>query len=65
MSDNHALEKDLARTRSSKRGRLTIDERVEDGHGTVGDTSVGVDLLQDCVIVRHGPRNHVCGARSR
>lgn len=24
-----------------------IDEGVEDGHGTVGDTSVGVDLLED------------------
>lgn len=29
----------------------TVDERVEDGHGTVGDTSVGVDLLQDLVDV--------------
>lgn len=27
---------------------LTVDERVQDGHGTVGDTSVGVDLLEDC-----------------
>lgn len=27
----------------------TVDERVQDGHGTVGDTSVGVDLLEDCV----------------
>lgn len=26
-----------------------VDERVQDGHGTVGDTSVGVDLLEDCV----------------
>ena len=25
----------------------TIDERVQDGHGTVGNTSVGVDLLED------------------
>lgn len=24
-----------------------VHERVEDGHGTVGDTSVGVDLLED------------------
>jgi hypothetical protein len=24
-----------------------VDERVEDGHGLVGDTSVRVDLLQD------------------
>ena len=27
--------------------RHTVDERVQDRHGTVGDTSVGVDLLQD------------------
>ena len=26
---------------------LTVDEGVEDGHGTVGDTGVGVDLLED------------------
>ena len=25
-----------------------VDERVQDGHGAVGDTSVGVDLLEDC-----------------
>ena len=25
-----------------------VDEGVEDGHGAVGDTSVGVDLLEDC-----------------
>ena len=24
-----------------------VDERVQDRHGTVGDTSVGVDLLED------------------
>lgn len=24
-----------------------VDERVQDRHGTVGDTSVGVNLLQD------------------
>lgn len=24
-----------------------VHEGVEDGHGTVGDTSVGVDLLED------------------
>lgn len=29
-----------------------VDKRVQDGHGTVGDTSVGVDLLQDSVDVR-------------
>lgn len=26
---------------------LTIDERVQDGHGTVGDTGVRVNLLED------------------
>lgn len=25
-----------------------VDEGVQDGHGTVGDTSVRVDLLEDC-----------------
>ena len=29
-----------------------VDERVQDGHGAVGDTSVGVDLLEDCGRVR-------------
>ena len=29
--------------------RTVVDERVEDGHRLVGDTSVGVDLLQDCM----------------
>lgn len=28
--------------------RHTVDEGVQDGHGTGGDTSVGVDLLEDC-----------------
>jgi hypothetical protein len=28
------------------------NERVQDGHGLVGDTSVGVDLLEDLVDVR-------------
>jgi hypothetical protein len=28
-----------------------VDEGVQDGHGTVGDTSVGVDLLEDLVDV--------------
>lgn len=28
----------------------TVHERIEDGHGTVGDTSVGVDLLEDCKV---------------
>src|SRR6478752_3054105 len=27
--------------------RHTVDKRVQDGHGTVGDTSVRVDLLED------------------
>ncbi len=40
---------DVHRTGGSG-GELTIDEGVEDGHGTVGDTSVGVDLLQDCQV---------------
>ena len=26
----------------------TVDERVKDGHGTVGNTSVWVNLLEDC-----------------
>jgi hypothetical protein len=26
----------------------TVDEGVQDGHGTVGDTGVWVDLLEDC-----------------
>lgn len=30
------------------KGKLTVDEGVQDGHGTVGDTSVRVDLLEDC-----------------
>jgi hypothetical protein len=31
---------------------LTVDEGVQDGHGTVGDTGVGVNLLEDLVDVR-------------
>jgi hypothetical protein len=27
--------------------KLTVDKRVQDGHGTVGDTGVRVDLLED------------------
>lgn len=27
--------------------QLTVDEGVQDGHGSVGDTGVGVDLLED------------------
>ena len=29
-----------------------VDERVHDGHSLLGDTSIGVDLLQDLVDVR-------------
>jgi len=29
-----------------------VDETVEDGHRLVGDTSIGVDLLEDLVDVR-------------
>jgi hypothetical protein len=29
-----------------------VNEGVQDGHGLVGDTSIGVDLLQDLVDVR-------------
>ena len=32
---------------SNRSSRHTVDEGVKDGHGAVGDTSVGVDLLQD------------------
>lgn len=34
-----------------KRRKLTIDEGVQDGHGTVGDTSIGVDLLENCGVL--------------
>lgn len=32
-------------------GAHTVDEGVQDGHGTVGDTGVGVNLLEDLVDV--------------
>ena len=32
-------------------GLLTVDERVEDAHGAVGDTGVRVDLLEDYATV--------------
>jgi hypothetical protein len=35
---------DVDETRGNAR---TIDEGVEDGHGAVGDTSVGMHLLED------------------
>ena len=31
-----------------RRGVLTVDERVENAHGPVADTSVGVNLLENC-----------------
>jgi hypothetical protein len=30
-----------------------IDKRVQDGHGTVGDTSIGVHLLENCHKLVH------------
>ena len=45
----------IAKKRESEadRGEMhTVDERVQDRHGTVGDTSVGVNLLEDLVDVR-------------
>ena len=30
-----------------RRSKLTVDEGVQDGHGAVGDTGVGVHLLED------------------
>jgi hypothetical protein len=33
-----------------------VDERVEDEHGLVRDTGVGVDLLEDLVDVRRAAR---------
>jgi hypothetical protein len=43
------------KTARARTGRLSgnaledvVDEGVQDGHRLVGDTSVGVDLLQDC-----------------
>ena len=38
------------------------DERVEDGHGLVRDTSVGVDLLEDLVDVRRVRLDPLLGA---
>lgn len=46
MSEN-ALDKLFQRKNKTYPMMLTVDERVQDGHGTVGNTSVGVDLLQD------------------
>jgi len=35
-------------TRHGGRLEHTIDERVQDRHGSVGDTSVWVNLLENC-----------------
>ena len=42
------------RTRSFGRNALEdiVDKGVKDGHRLVGDTSVRVDLLEDCIRVR-------------
>lgn len=37
--------------------RHTVDERVQDGHGTVGDASVWVNLLEDWREMSVGARN--------
>lgn len=42
-----------------------VDERVQDGHGTVGDTGVGVDLLEDCCDAWGQHALEFWGARSR
>ena len=34
------------------RSKDVVDERVHDGHALLGDTSVGVDLLEHLVDVR-------------
>ena len=40
------------------RRKLTVDERIQDGHGTVGDTGVRVDLLEDWrVVSKMSPRS--------
>ena len=38
----------MMRSRWMMRSKLTVHEGVEDGHGTVGDTGIWVDLLEDC-----------------
>lgn len=39
------------RSKGEKWSKLTIDEGVQDGHGTVGDTSIWVDLLENCGVL--------------
>lgn len=45
------------------RSLVTIDERVQDGHGAVGDTSIGVDLFENCSIKVSGKLDTTSGAR--
>ena len=47
-SENETQKSESKKVNPKRQKRLTVDEGVEDGHGTVGDTSVGVDLLEDC-----------------
>lgn len=55
----------------ARRRVLTVDERVQDRHGTVGDTGVGVDLLEDCETrsqheaKTNAPRMHGEGKETR
>ena len=48
------------RSFQSKSLKDIVDERVQDGHTTLGDTSVGVHLLQHTVNVS-GVRFHTLG----
>lgn len=44
----HMLEKgSISYASRMDEGALTVDERVQDRHGTVGDTGVGMNLLED------------------
>ena len=49
VSHKQTTEPTSTRTGSLRRDTLkdVVDKRVEDGHGLVGDTRVGVDLLED------------------
>lgn len=37
----------MTRVDAMEKRRHTVDERVQDGHGTVGDTGIWVNLLED------------------
>jgi hypothetical protein len=41
-----------------------VDERVEDAHGAVGDTGVGVDLLEDWKTRQHDAQGKAESANS-